>query len=187
MRAFLFSLLRTSTSTTQTLRKNSWRASDVLRSASKRVDLTHPRSGRSGRVFDRGRDALVARSVRFSPEPTPPVSPETPAFRFRGGGRRRRARRHRAIVLGTFRDGFGAYDDASLGRQQHVRPREVDPHPRPQNAQHQARASGHAVRSHRRPRASDWTFITEMSPRRAISAKLFFFSGRRRDPRRAVR
>ena len=83
--SFFIVTLRTSTSS-DTDPSFSWRASDVLRSASKRVDLTHPRSDRSGRVFDRGRDALVARSVRFSTEPTPPVSPQTPAFRFRGGG-----------------------------------------------------------------------------------------------------
>ena len=151
------------------------------------LNLTHPRSGRSGRVFDRGRDALVARGVRFSPEPTPPVSPESPAFRVRGGGRRRRARRPRGIVLGTFRDGLGASDDghgsASLGRQQHVRPREVNPHPRPQNAQHQARAAGHAVRSHpaRAPRSGLSSLMSRF--RRAISAKLFRDGGETRDAR----
>ena len=120
----------------------------------------------------RARRAFVARAIAVG------VSPESPAFRFRGGGRRRRARRPRGIVLGTFRDGLGASDDghgsASLGRQQHVRPREVDPHPRPQNAQHEARAAGHAVRSHRRPRASEWTVSRMPLMTCEISALLFF-------------
>ena len=180
MRAFLFFIRSTSTTQTRNVLRFR-RFEECLRRNA--LNLTHPRSGRSGRVFDRGRDALVARGVRFSPEPTPPVSPETPAFRFRGGGRRRRARRQRAIVLGTFRDGFGAYDDASLGRQQHVRPREVNPHPRPQNAQHQARAAGHAVRSHpaRAPRSGLSSLMSRF--RRAISAKLFRDGGETRDAR----
>ena len=133
-----------------------------------------------------GRDAETpsSRVARASPKSHHRrVSPETPAVRFRRGGRRKRG-----IALGTFRDGLGASHDrhsrASLGGQQHVRPREVDPHPRPQNAQHQARAAGHAVRSHRRPRASEWTFIADVSEACDFGKA---FSGRRRHPRRAIR